>query len=74
MTNVCDCGPNKLAEYRTSLLNYNKLYKKGCWCILYIYLTLLYLKPQDIFSSVLLQNSQDFLRLTAPKKVDLVLN
>lgn len=35
----------------------------------YICLTLLYLDPQDIFLSVLLQNNQDFLRLTAPKNV-----
>lgn len=41
----------------------------------FICLTLLYyLKPQDIFTNVLLQNNQDFLRLTAPKKCDLVLN
>lgn len=57
MTDVCDCGPKKLTEYRTSLLNYNKLYQNGCWCLLYISLTLLYLKPQDKFLSALLQNN-----------------
>lgn len=38
---LCDCGPNKLAEYCTSLLNYNKLYKNGCRCIYLFDVTIL---------------------------------